>query len=642
MRVIIVGGGIGGLTTALMLHARGVECRVFERSADIRELGVGINTLPHAIRELRDIGLLERLDAVGLRTHELFYLNRQGQEVWHELRGMDAGHDVPQFSIHRGMLLAVICDAARERLGPDAIRTDRRLTGFEQDADGVSARFADASGAEVETARGEALIGADGIHSTVRASLYPDEGPPRWNGTMLWRGARDWPAFATGRSMVIAGGMQAKAVVYPIGAGSSADHRLTNWAVMASVARPGAPPRGQDWSLRGRRADVEPHLRRIAIPQVDVHGLVAATDELFEYPLCDRDPVDRWSHGRVTFLGDAAHPMYPVGSNGASQAILDAVALADALASTEPVDAALRRYEAARLQMTADIVHANRSGGPEGVIDAVEALAPDGFDDVDAVLPHAEREAIVRGYARRAGFAVPTSGRTMTDVIRAADGVDGIAWSILGQTYVPKHVDDESFAWHATFPPGTFVPPHVHPAQDEFVYVLEGAFNARDAGRRVQRRPGRPPAPAPRPVARDLQSRRRDRAVAVLGGPHRQAVRPVRRARRARGADARRGRRARGRARRPLPGLIYPGASRDCSARDTCSTVTTPRRRPSVSTAISAPRRRSDSEPSRASSGASARTWPSAPTSPTSSRIGSAPSSPSAACSTAARWATPT
>jgi mannose-6-phosphate isomerase-like protein (cupin superfamily) len=270
---------------------------------------------------------------------------------------------------------------------------------------------------------------------------------------------------------------------------------------MARTGRQGtAPPRREDWSRPGLLEEVLPHLRRFAVGEVDVGALVKSTPEFWEYPVCDRDPLHRWSHGRVTLLGDAAHAMYPVGSNGASQAILDARALADALADADAdagpdgdrdsvsdgVSEALLRYQAARLQPTSEIVHSNRSGGPEGVIDAVEALAPDGFQDVEAVLSYAQREAIVRGYARKAGFAPPSADQITTtrrtnmapssgpDVIAAAASIDDIEWNILGQIYRPKQLSDRSFAWHASFPPETFVPPHVHPTQDEYVYVLDG------------------------------------------------------------------------------------------------------------------------------------------------------------------------
>ena len=405
MKAVVVGGGIGGLTTALMLHQRGIACEIYEQADAVRELGVGINTLPHAILELKQLGLLERLDEAAIRTFELIYTNRLGQEIWREPRGIDAGYDVPQFSIHRGRLQSVIHKAVVERLGPDAIRTGARLGAFKQDEGGVTGWFFDRAGAHVATARGDILVGADGIHSTVRGALYPGEGPPVWNGLMLWRGATEWPAFLTGRSMIVAGGLSSKMVVYPIAEGWRQGIKLTNWAVVAKIGDGGVPPRKEDWSRPGRREDLMPHVVRFSIPHLNVQKLIESTPELWEYPMCDRDPLPRWTHGRVTLLGDAAHPMYPVGSNGASQAILDARCLADHLVRAEHPMQALAAYERDRLPPTAEIVRSNRKGGPEGVIDAVEALAPDGFTDIEAVLPRADREAIVRGYAQKAGFA---------------------------------------------------------------------------------------------------------------------------------------------------------------------------------------------------------------------------------------------
>ncbi len=406
MKVIIAGGGVGGLVTALMLHARGIDCEVFEQADVIRELGVGINTLPHAIKELAELGLLDRLDAVAIRTYELFYTNRFGQEIWREPRGLDAGYDVPQFSIHRGRLQGVIFQAVRARLGESRIHMNCRLGSFTQDDGGVTAYFFDRNGTHQHTARGDVLIGADGIHSTVREKLFPNEGAPRWNGVILWRGAIDWPAFLTGRSMVIAGGLSAKMVIYPIAEGSRPDKRLTNWAVSGRVGNPSMPtPHKQDWSRPGRYEDLMPHVQRFRIPYLDARALIEATSEFWEYPMCDRDPLPRWSHGRVTLLGDAAHPMYPVGSNGASQAILDARFLADRLKDADNPVHALWLYEQTRLPMTADVVRMNRTGGPEGVIDAVEARAPEGFSNIDDVLTFEQRKAIVRGYASAAGFA---------------------------------------------------------------------------------------------------------------------------------------------------------------------------------------------------------------------------------------------
>jgi len=406
MNVLIVGGGIGGLAAALSLHAAGIGCEVFEQVRELRELGVGINTLPHAIKELAALGLLDELDRTGIRTRELIYANRFGQVVWRELRGTDAGFEAPQFSIHRGKLHGVLLRAVTQRLGAERIRMGCRLAGFAERGEQVVARFERREGGVIEAA-GEALLGADGIHSAVRAAFYPDEGPPVWNGTMLWRGAAEWPVYDDGRLMVISGGMDAKFVFYPIHA-DPARHatRLTNWAVQARVAPPGSsPPRREDWNREGLLSELAPLVRdRFRLGFVDPLALIEASGTFYEYPMCDRDPLTRWSFGRVTLLGDAAHPMYPVGSNGASQAVLDARALARHLASA-PVIEALAAYDAERRPMTADIVLTNRAGGPERVIDVLEERAPEGFEDVEAVVPYAEREAIVRGYARMAGFA---------------------------------------------------------------------------------------------------------------------------------------------------------------------------------------------------------------------------------------------
>ncbi|TMJ31805.1 MAG: flavin-dependent oxidoreductase, partial [Alphaproteobacteria bacterium] len=296
MKAIIVGGGIGGLTTALMLHARGIDCELYEQGETIRELGVGINTLPHAIKELAELGLLDGLDAVGIRTYELIYTNRFGQEVWREPRGTDAGYEFPQFSIHRGRLQGVIHNAVRSRLGESRIHTGHRLGAFTQDEGGVTAYFFDRHGSHRATARGDVLVGADGIHSIVREALYPNEGPTRWNGAMLWRGAIEWPQFLTGRSMVIAGGMAAKLVIYPIGEGSRPNRPLTNWAVLVKIGQGGVPPRKEDWSRPGRCEELMPHVQRFRIPYMDAKGLIEATPEFWEYPMCDRDPLPRWSH----------------------------------------------------------------------------------------------------------------------------------------------------------------------------------------------------------------------------------------------------------------------------------------------------------------------------------------------------------
>jgi 2-polyprenyl-6-methoxyphenol hydroxylase-like FAD-dependent oxidoreductase len=400
MHVLIAGGGIGGLTLALMLHQREIGCTVLEAAPEVKPLGVGINTLPHAIRELAALDLLPALDGVGIRTRELRYLNRFGQEIWKEARGTWAGHGVPQFSIHRGHLHQVLWRAAEARLPKDALLRNARLQGFTQDDAGVTAHMADG-----RSLSGDVLIGADGIHSIIRATLHPNDGGIRWNGIQMWRGAVEWPAFEGGDTMIVAGDMKEKLVLYPIGAGGSAESRLTNWVVCAQIGDASKPPpRREDWSRPGQLDEVLAHVARFRIPFLDVAALVRATPEFWEYPMCDRDPLPFWTKGRVTLLGDAAHPMYPVGSNGASQAVLDARCLADLLASQAP-EAALAAYAAERLPKTAEIVHANRKGGPERVVDEVSVRAPDGFARLEDVISHEALAAIAGGYAQMAGFA---------------------------------------------------------------------------------------------------------------------------------------------------------------------------------------------------------------------------------------------
>ncbi len=405
MKVLIAGAGIGGLTTALMLHARGIPAQIYETADEVREAGVGINVLPHAIRELETLSLLSDLDIIGLRTKQLTYYTRSGQEVWSELRGTHAGHEVPQFSIHRGRLQNLLYRTVLDRLGPAAVQTGRRLNGFVQEEMGVTAHFANSiDGSSGVTVRGDVLICCDGIHSAGRKVFYPNEKSPSWNGVMMWRGAVEWPVWQDGESMAIGGGLGGKLVLYPITQVKDG-RQLMNWVVNVRVKDPAiSPPPANNWSRKVSLALVLPHALRFNIPDFDIEGLVRATPTIFEYPMADRDPLPRWTFGRISLLGDAAHPMYPVGSNGASQAILDARCLADNLAQGEHPRAALWAYEKNRLPMTAKVVMDNRDGGPEGVIDEVEKLAPAGFSNINEVMTYKDREALVKGYAATAGF----------------------------------------------------------------------------------------------------------------------------------------------------------------------------------------------------------------------------------------------
>ncbi|MFF7233098.1 FAD-dependent monooxygenase [Streptomyces sioyaensis] len=374
MRITIAGGGIGGLATALSLHAAGLDDIVIHEAAqEIRPLGVGINLLPHAVRELTELGLADRLAAIGVPTAELAYFNRYGQAIWSEPRGLGAGYRWPQYSVHRGRLQLLLLDAVRERLGAHSVRTGSRITGLRHDSD--------------------LLVGADGIHSAVRAALFPGEGAPPWNGLMLWRGTTYGEPFLTGRSMIMAGDGTQKFVAYPIG-----DGRLINW--IAERPLDGEPPERGKWNRPANLATVVEHFCDWKFDWLDVPGIIAGAEAAFEYPMVDREPLPYWTRDDVVLLGDAAHAMYPVGSNGASQAIIDARVLAHSLATTGTATA----YEDIRRPATTALQLANRRQGPDVVLRLAHERAPGGFKDIEQAVPLAERAEIAASYKRTAGF----------------------------------------------------------------------------------------------------------------------------------------------------------------------------------------------------------------------------------------------
>ncbi|SPE64093.1 3-hydroxybenzoate 6-hydroxylase 1 [Streptomyces netropsis] len=358
MRVLIAGAGIGGLTAALALHAAGIESSLVEGARELRPLGVGINLLPHAVRELTDLGLGDDLARIGVAITENVYCDRSGTTLFTEKRGLAGGYDRPQYAVHRGRLQMLLLSAVRERLGADAVRTGARLTGFTQDADSVQAQ---AGGTEFAA---DLLVGADGLHSAVRAQLHPDQGPLAWSGVRMWRGVTERRPFLGGESMLIARG----AGVVARGAGSEAGLELiaypigpdlVNWVAQVQVADPGPLPGDANWNLPGRPEDVLRHIGHWKLGLLDVPALIADSSMILEYPMVDRDPLPSWGSGRVTLLGDAAHAMYPVGANGASQAVVDARALADALAGAGG-PAGLAAYERTRREATAAVIAANR------------------------------------------------------------------------------------------------------------------------------------------------------------------------------------------------------------------------------------------------------------------------------------------
>ena len=405
--ILIAGGGIGGLVAALCLNRAGHDVTVFETVSQPRELGVGINLLPHSVRVLHDLGLESDLAASAVATSELRFCSDDGVLIWSEPRGLAAGNPWPQYSIHRGRLQMVLLDAVRRTLGPDRILTGHHLDGFDQDKDGVLARFVDRrSGVLVGEYEGEALVGCDGLHSALRRSFVSDEGPPRYSGLVLWRGAVEAQPFLDGRTMFMAGHDRQKAVVYPIrGPVEPGGTVLTNWVAERPVDVDVATA---DWNAAVDPADIAPWFADWDFGWIHVGELLASTEVAYEFPMVDRDPLERWSCGRATLLGDAAHPMRPNGSNGASQAILDGEALAVALSADVGVAAALESYEADRREPTSRLVLANRQAGPERVMQWVEERCDRSCRGRHTCVPTGELEREANAYKELAGFDLAT------------------------------------------------------------------------------------------------------------------------------------------------------------------------------------------------------------------------------------------
>jgi 2-polyprenyl-6-methoxyphenol hydroxylase-like FAD-dependent oxidoreductase len=397
--VLIVGGGIGGLTLALSLHQAGISSRVFEAAPEVLPLGVGINLLPHAMRELSELGLQQKLAALAIETRELAFFSRHGQFIYKEPRGRYAGYDWPQLSIHRADLHQVLLDAVHDRLGRDALQLDHRCVKIEQDGDGVTVVFDQAP-----TQRGKVVVGCDGIHSAVRHQLYPDEGPPKYSGVNMWRGATRWPAYLGGDTMVSTGWMTVgKTVIYPIRpATPTHDNKpLINW--VAEIEQLEAVR--QDWTGRGRLADMMPAFGGLRFDWLDITSMIESTEEILEYPMVDRDPLSRWTFGRVTLLGDAAHPMYPRGSNGAGQTIVDARCLAGQIKKLGATPEALEQYEVVRSPATAKVVLTNRSDPPDAILREVwQRSGGQRFERIEDVISTAELQAISDRYKKVAGF----------------------------------------------------------------------------------------------------------------------------------------------------------------------------------------------------------------------------------------------
>jgi 5-methylphenazine-1-carboxylate 1-monooxygenase len=408
MKIIIAGGGIGGLVAALSFHKAGFEVKVFESVKEIKPLGVGINLLPHSIRVLTNLGLEPKIAKNAVETQDLVYANRHGQLFWEEPRGRFAGYKWAQFSVHRGDLQMLLFEETKRIIGDSNLKVNHHLYEFQSTETGVMVTFIDRETGAVQCHEtGDILIGADGINSVVRQKLYPTEGGVKYSGNVLYRGTTLMKPFLTGASMAMIGSLKQKMVVYPIENKLNTEgYQLINWV--------GNLKEGDDYQLTvrdwNRQADKERLLKIYKdwrFDWLDVHQMIENTEGgIYEFPMSDRDPLPTWTFGRVTLLGDAAHPMYPIGSNGASQAILDADALTQALLEEADIDAALKRYDSERVPATAKVVLQNRQKGPDFIMDLMEERFPDGFSEGE--IPHDELSKIMEHYKQVAGFDIKT------------------------------------------------------------------------------------------------------------------------------------------------------------------------------------------------------------------------------------------
>jgi 2-polyprenyl-6-methoxyphenol hydroxylase-like FAD-dependent oxidoreductase len=405
MTVLIAGGGIAGLSLALTCQQIRVPFRIFEATRELRPLGVGINLQPNAVREFFDLGLEERLPDIGVATREYGMFTKHGLEIWTEPRGLLAGYKWPQYSVHRGKLQMLLYNTLVERAGPECVETGWRATGFENTGDGVVLHLQSVDG-ESRSEAGDLLIGADGIHSVIRAQMQPDEGPPIWGGAVLWRGTSLAKPFRTSASMALIGHRTQRFVTYPI----SPPDPQTNLATINWIAELSYDPETgcnkEDWNREADIADLLPAFEDWSFDWLDVPALVTSSAKVFEYPMVDRDPIGKWTEGAVSLMGDAAHPTYPVGSNGVSQAIIDARKLGRHLLDSGIGPAALIAYQNEMLPITTRIVLSNRGSGPDAVLQMIEDRCGGKFENIEDVATHEELSEHAAKYKSIAGFSI--------------------------------------------------------------------------------------------------------------------------------------------------------------------------------------------------------------------------------------------
>ena len=403
MTISIIGGGIAGLSLALGLHQKGIACEVYESVAEVKEIGVGITLLPHAMKELAALGVQAELEAAGIENLESVFYTRHGQYVYREARGRHAGYALPEIGIHRGKLHRILFAAVLQRLGADHVHTGHRCSGFSQDADGVTLQFTLSDGSS-RTVHSDHAVACDGVNSAVRKQMHPDD-QVCFAGINTWRGVTVHKPILTGKSYLRIGTVEAgKMVIYPIvdnvdGQGN----QLINW--VAELQRPDAAM--NDWNKAGDPAVCAAIFKDWKFPFLDVPNLILQAETVLEYPMVDKDALPFWTQGRVTLMGDAAHPMYPRGSNGSAQALIDARTLVDCLTQQPDAQAAFQAYESLRLAPTAKVVQTNRTVPPDFIIMKADELSHgQPFNDIDDLISQDELRAISDHYKTVAGFAL--------------------------------------------------------------------------------------------------------------------------------------------------------------------------------------------------------------------------------------------
>lgn len=422
--VLIAGGGIGGLVTALTLHQIGVPCTVYESVRNLKPMGVGINLQPNAVRELFDLGVTaEQLDAIGVPAREWALVGQNGKDIYSEARGLDAGYHWPQYAVHRGAFHMMLYQLVCERLGPNAVQLGQRVTGYSLLPDGgVAAHIeyldATASNAtsvahdgterpDASEVHGTLLIGADGIHSNVRATMHPNQPPIHWGGALMWRGTTRMKPIRTGSSFVGLGTHRQRMVIYPISHPDAQGEALVNWIAEVTIDDPDAHKRS-GWFQQVEIDSFAHHFDGWRYDWLDVPALIRGASAAYENPMIDRDPVSTWQDGPVALLGDAAHAMYPTGSNGASQAIIDARTLGASMLTHGVTPNALHSYDQTLCEPISALILRNRGAGPFGMLDIVDERCQGEFDDIETVFPHEERQSYMAGYKQAAGFAIET------------------------------------------------------------------------------------------------------------------------------------------------------------------------------------------------------------------------------------------